>query len=116
MRLSEPGGARFLPRTAAAADASPSVLTATRARTSGECRPCARSGKWPPERSWGARARTLQCARQQGGSCTCDEGSCKCEGCKCTSCKKKCEKCAKDCVCKGGEGTEAEAEKCSCCQ
>ncbi|EFB22214.1 hypothetical protein PANDA_000019, partial [Ailuropoda melanoleuca] len=34
----------------------------------------------------------------------------------CSCCPAECEKCTKDCVCKGGEGTEAEAEKCSCCQ
>uniref|UniRef100_A0A8C5ZB41 Metallothionein n=1 Tax=Marmota marmota marmota TaxID=9994 RepID=A0A8C5ZB41_MARMA len=34
----------------------------------------------------------------------------------CSCCPAECEKCAKDCVCKGGEGAEAEAEKCSCCQ
>uniref|UniRef100_A0A2I3HRD1 Metallothionein n=1 Tax=Nomascus leucogenys TaxID=61853 RepID=A0A2I3HRD1_NOMLE len=31
-------------------------------------------------------------------------------------CPAECEKCATDCVCKGGEGAEAEGEKCSCCQ
>ncbi|GAB5582289.1 hypothetical protein PRBEI_2001611500 [Prionailurus iriomotensis] len=36
--------------------------------------------------------------------------------CCCSCCPAECEKCAKDCVCKGEEGTEAEAEKCSCCQ
>nr|XP_007991543.2 metallothionein-3 isoform X2 [Chlorocebus sabaeus] len=42
-------------------------------------------------------------------TCPCPSGCCSC-------CPAECEKCAKDCVCKGGEGAEAEAEKCSCCE